>query len=63
MKAIVDREACIGCELCTSICPEVFEMDDDQIATVIANPIPEDEENNAVEAEESCPTEAITIKE
>lgn len=63
MKAIVDREACIGCELCVSICPEVFEMDDDQIATVIANPIPEDEENNAVEAEESCPTEAITIKE
>ena len=63
MKANVDREACIGCELCASICPEVFEMDDDQIATVIANPIPEDEENNAVEAEESCPTEAITIKE
>ena len=29
MQANVDKELCIGCELCTSICPELFSMDDD----------------------------------
>jgi len=26
---VVDQEACIGCELCTQICPEVFRMEGD----------------------------------
>lgn len=29
MKAYVDKDTCIGCELCTQICPDVFSMDDD----------------------------------
>lgn len=62
MKAAVDRDACIGCELCTTICPEVFEMDDEQIAVVIANPVPTDSEESAQEAADSCPTEAITVE-
>lgn len=63
MKAKVDRDACIGCELCTIVCPEVFEMDDEQIAVVIADPVPSEVEEEAKEAEDSCPTDAITIEE
>lgn len=63
MKAHIDREACIGCGLCNSICPEVFEMDDEDIAIVIANPIPEDAKDSAQEAADSCPTDAISIEE
>lgn len=63
MKAIVDREACIGCSLCATVCPEVFEMDDEDIAIVIADPIPGSVEDEAREAEESCPTDAISIEE
>ncbi len=63
MKACVDRDACIGCELCVNICPEVFEMDDESIAVVICDVIPSDVEESAREAEESCPTDAITIEE
>ena len=63
MKAKVDRDTCIGCELCTTICPEVFEMDDEQIATVIADPVPANVEDTAKEAEDSCPTSAITVEE
>lgn len=63
MKASIDRDECTGCELCTMICPEVFEMDDEQIAIVIADPIPEDVEDEAQEAADSCPVSCIYIEE
>lgn len=63
MKAKVDRDTCIGCALCTSICPEVFEMDDENIAIVIADPVPADVEEEAKDAEDQCPVDAISIEE
>ena len=62
MKAVVDKDACIGCELCTSICPEVFSMDDDGLAVAIEEELDESLVESAKEAEESCPTEAITVE-
>ncbi|HRY12077.1 MAG TPA: ferredoxin [Syntrophomonadaceae bacterium] len=61
MKASVDRDICIGCGLCEITCPEVFELDDEMISTVIVDEIPEDLEECAEEAEEECPVTAITI--
>ena len=49
MKACVDRDACIGCELCANICPEVFQMDDESIAIVIVDVIPSEVEDTAKE--------------
>ena len=63
MKAFVDREACIGCELCVSISPEVFEMDDESIAVVAVDPVPANSETSARDAANSCPTDAISIEE
>jgi len=61
MKVIVDSALCIGCELCADTCPDVFRMDDDNIAYVIAaNPAHElygDVEGCA----EMCPTNAISV--
>lgn len=62
MKASIDRDACIGCELCVTICPEVFEMDDEQIATVITDPVPSEFQDSAEEAANSCPVGAINIE-
>lgn len=42
---------------------QVFEMGDDDIAVVIADPVPAEAEENAREAADSCPTEAISIEE
>lgn len=63
MKAIVDRDACISCGLCTTMSSEVFELDDEEIAIVIADPVPEDAVEDTKEAADSCPTEAISIEE
>ncbi len=62
MRADVDRDACISCGLCVSICPDVFEMDDEDISTVIVDPILEEFEDCAKEAAEECPTNAITVE-
>jgi ferredoxin len=63
MKAIVDRDACISCGLCPDTAPEVFEMDDEDIAVVKADPVPADAEDSAREAAEQCPSDAIAIEE
>ena len=34
-KPVIDADECTGCETCVSICPEVFEMTDDELAVVI----------------------------
>ncbi|MDY6011326.1 ferredoxin [Clostridium sp.] len=62
MKAHVDKDTCIGCGLCTSICPEVFSMDDDGKAVAISGDVPADNQDAAKEAEESCPVSAITVE-
>lgn len=60
MKVKIDEDACIGCELCTQICSEIFEMKDD-LAVAVASPNSPEEEECANEAAESCPTDAIII--
>ena len=62
MKAIVDRDACIGCGLCESICPEVFELDGENIAVVMVDVIPQESEDTAIEAQDECPVSAITVE-
>jgi ferredoxin len=63
MKGHVDKELCIGCGLCTDICPEVFSMDDDGKAVGSDEEITSDDIlDSAKDAEVQCPTEAIKIE-
>ncbi|MPQ44898.1 ferredoxin [Clostridium tarantellae] len=62
MKAVVDKDLCIGCGLCESTCPEVFSIGDDGKSQAISEDIPKEFEDNAVEASTNCPVGAITIE-
>ena len=55
----VNKDLCIGCGACQAVCPEVFEIEDDGLATVVVNEIPEDVKEDAIDAKEGCPTDAI----
>lgn len=62
MKVKVIEEKCIGCGACIAIAPEIFDYNDDGLATVIVDVVPKELEELAVDALESCPVSAI-IKE
>ena len=59
----VDQNICIGCQMCTSICPEVFEMDKKDKSFVKPEKtwgvVDQGEINKAVD---SCPVECIHHK-
>ena len=61
MKATVDKEACIGCGICADSCPDVFEMNDESIAGVKVDSVPEEAVATCKEAAESCPVDAISL--
>jgi len=61
MQAEVNQELCISCGACIDACPEVFDWNDDEKAHSITDEVPRDLENQASEAAESCPTDAISI--
>jgi ferredoxin len=58
-KLSVDKEKCIGCGACVSLCPKSFEMVDGK-----AKPIKTDVKKITCEKEaaDSCPVGAISIK-
>ena len=58
MKVVVNRDNCIGCGACEALCPEVFQIDDEGLSSVINNGNIDEEKVN--EAVESCPTSAIS---
>ena len=60
MKARVDADACIGCGLCASTCPEVFEMQGDK-AVVIATSVSKNVEDTCRKATDECPVTAIFL--
>ena len=63
MKVRIDRDLCIGCGVCTQMCPEVFEMDSENIAKVQENANPDDHAQAVKDAADACPVEAIIVEE
>ncbi len=59
MKIKVNDNECIGCGACVSLCPEVFDFNDEGYATAKDENINEDLSQKVIDALESCPVDAI----
>ena len=73
MKVKVNKDACIGCGACASICPDVFELNDEGLSEVKVEEenkekeefvsVKEELQDEVRDAADSCPTGAIEIEE
>ena len=62
MTPKVDKEKCIGCGTCVSLCPDVFELKEDGKSHV--RPGADCEKAGCCkEAADSCPVDAIALVE
>ena len=59
-KPVMNYDLCEGCGTCVELCPEVFELKDDEKAYVIGTD--KCDSCDCDEAATSCPTEAITFE-
>jgi ferredoxin len=57
----VDPDLCTGCGICEDTCPDVFEVGDDGISHVIADPGAIEESGCVDEAADECPEGAISL--
>ena len=63
MKVYVDPNVCGGTGLCVDTCPEVFELNQENISTAATDEIPEELEQACRHAVDNCPTNAISIEQ
>ncbi len=61
MKVKVNEELCVGCGLCVSTAPDIFEMKEDKAVTKSETVTPENEEG-CRQSKDECPVEAIIIE-
>ncbi len=60
MYKVKIKENCIGCGACTLVAADVFEMGDEGKAVTIVS---ETENEDVVDAAETCPVNAIEVTE
>ena len=63
MKVSIDKDLCSGDGICADICPDVFQMTDEDIAEVIVEEVPKELEDDVREAADTCPESCISIEE
>ncbi|MDD4995255.1 MAG: ferredoxin [Patescibacteria group bacterium] len=63
MELKIDKELCIGCGLCTSICKDVFRLGADGKSEIIPDVDLAKHADHIDQAAASCPVSAIIYKE
>jgi ferredoxin len=63
VKVTVDYDVCASTGSCMQVCPEVFEVRSDGFLYVLQEEPPEELRDRVHQAEELCPTGAITVED
>jgi len=61
MRVSVDRARCQGHARCVLAAPELFDLDLETQAEVLADPVPDELDGLALEAADQCPEGAISV--
>ncbi len=62
MKVSIDKETCIGCGSCVAVCPDCFEMGEDN-KPILKGGGETCDDPCVKEVEEICPVDAIKVEE
>jgi ferredoxin len=60
LRVQVDQDLCISCGTCVDLCPDIFSWNEEEKAQAVEGEVPEEFEDEAREAVDSCPTSAIS---
>jgi len=63
MKINVDLELCEGFASCMRLCPEVFQVDDQDVVHIQVDVVPPELEEKVQMAAKRCPRQAISISD
>ncbi|MGY1641241.1 ferredoxin [Geodermatophilus sp. SYSU D00703] len=61
MRVVADLDRCVGSGQCELLVPEVFEVGDDGVVTVLQPEPGADQEAAVRDAVARCPTEALSL--
>jgi ferredoxin len=62
MKLSANRDDCIGSGNCVMISEALFDQDDDGVVVLLAEDVPEAEEQHAREAVKTCPASVLRLE-
>lgn len=62
LRVIARRSACCGYGVCAEICPEIYQLDDNGIVSLVVDIVPPGLEEKAREAAAACPQNALEVR-
>jgi ferredoxin len=62
VRVTVDTGRCEGHGMCQGVAPDVFNLDDDGIAVVLLDPVPDHLTAQAEAGVRACPVAALTMR-
>jgi ferredoxin len=63
MRVVVNSDLCEANEVCVSLCSEVFRLGEEDRATILLDPIPQNLRPAVEKAVSLCPRQALSLRD